>query len=440
MKAAKLRFVSFLLLFLLLFSLGVSANDETEPVSPPPLDDAGQFALYNIENDRIIMQKGIDDKILPASTVKLMSGLIICEKLADRADEKVTLTPEMLRGGSGKPLGLAAGKTLSVRSLMLAAFSGGYSDAISVLANIGFGSSSKLVDIMNERAAVLGMSSTVYKNITGFDADGQVTTVRDSLRIAAAAAENEFFLEVSSEYNSKIEFDDGSSCLSYGSNELVNKNSIYYSRSVRGMNSGLTDGGGACLAALGQYDGARYIVLAMGCPPGESRFALAQNALDYVYNNYGYRTVLPAGTVVGETTVQLATTEVEQVKLVLSDDLRVFAGNHEELSDLEYSLIMSKAELVAPISREDTVAYYTAWLGKDQLSIAPVTVDRAVESNAFLMFMDGSKNYLTGRAFVATLVALAVLTLTALILPRIALISRQRNRKYVRQRGGFKLK
>lgn len=440
MKNGMLRFISLLLIFLLLplFSLGVFAEEESSS-SPPSLDAAELFVLYNLENDRMIMQKNLDVEVSPSSTVKLMSGLLICEALGDRVDEKVTLTAEMLRGGSGKPLGLAVGQTLSIRSLMLAAFSGGYSDAITALSVLGFGSSANLIDRMNERAATLGMTSTVYKNITGFDTYGQKTTLRDSLKVAVAASKNELFMTVSSDYNTKIEFADGSWCFSYGSNELLNKNSQFFCRSVRGMNSGLTDSG-ACIATFGKHNGASFILIAMGCPHGDARFELAQNVLDYVYNNYGYRTLLSSGSVVGEIEVKMAAMEIEKVNLVLLEDLQVFAGEHEELSALQYSLLLPHDGLTAPISSNDTVAYYTVWNGTTQLASARVTVGRAVERNDFLVLMDGVKSYLGGRAFKATLVSLGVMLVLSFILPSVALASRQRKRRYVRQRGGFKLK
>ena len=440
MKNGMLRFISILLLFLLLpiFAIGVFAEEESVS-SPPSLESAELFVLYNVENDLVIMQKNLDVETSPSSTVKLMSGLLICEALVDRVDECVTLTAEMLHGGNGKPLGLAVGQTLSIRSLMLAAFSGGYSDAITVLSVLGFGSSAALLDKMNERAAELEMTSTVYKNITGFDASGQKTILKDSLKVALAASKNELFMTVSSDYNSKIEFSDGSWCFSYGSNELLNKNSPYFCRSVRGMNSGLTDSG-ACVAALGEHNDASFILIAMGCPPGEARFELAQNVLDYVYNNYSYRTLLSAGSVVGEIEVRMAEMETEKVKLVLSEDLRVFAENKEELSKLQYSLLLSQSELTAPILTNDTVAYYTVWEGTTQLASAAVTVGRTVERNEFLVFLEGVKNYLSSRAFVATLVTLGVMVVLSFILPSVALASRQRKRRYVRQRGGFKLK
>ncbi len=437
MKAVTIRLVSLLLfVFLVVFIAAPISAEE----APPSTDVAGGFVLYNLENDRIILEKALDAEIYPASNVKLMSGLLICEALGGRTDEVVTLTTDMLRGSSGKPFDLKAGQTLTIENLMYAALSGGYNDAVTALSVIAAGSVDQMVDAMNRRAAMLGMTNTVFKNVTGLDSAGQKTTLRDLVRLASAVADNELFLRVSSEYTHPIEFADGTTRLAYGSNELVNKNSPYYCRSVRGMNSGMTDGGGACAATLGEYDGARYIAIAVGCPGDGSRFELIQNALDYAYKNYGYRTVLPAGSVVGEAEIGLAETETETVKLVLAEDLRVFAADEEELSDLKYSLLLSAKSLTAPISTDDRIGSYSAWDGRYQVAVAQVTVEHSVGASGFLVFMDGLRNYLTGRAFIITVIALVCFTAIVLIFPRIALVSRQKRRRYVRQRGGFKLK
>ncbi len=435
MKAASIRLVSFLL-FLFMIIVPVSADRPTAP----SLEAAGGFVLYNIENDRVILERSIDKEISPASTAKLMSGLIICETLADRTDEIVTLTADMLRGSAGKPFDLKAGQALSIEHLMYAALSGGYNDAITALSVIAAGSVYDMTEAMNRRAAALGMANTVFKNVTGLDAAGQKTTLRDLVRLSRAVADNKLFLRVSSEYTYPIEFADGTTRLAYGSNELVNRNSPYFCRSASGLNSGMTDAGGACAATLGEYDGARYIAIAVGCPGDGSRFEIIQNALDYAYKNYGYRTVLPAGSVVGEAEIELSVNENEKVELVLAEDLRVFAADGEELDDLKYSLMLSSQDLKAPLTTDSTVGFYSGWDGRDQVAVARVTVGHNVESSGFLIFLSSMRSYLTGRAFIATVIALVVLGVAAMIWPQVALASRQKKRRYVRQRGGFKLK
>lgn len=440
MKAKRtkiIRFISVFLFLCIVFSITAGAEQTLDGL----IDRAGQFALYNIENDRILLSKNIDRVIFPGSTVKLMSGLIICEKLGDRADEKVTVTASMLSGVPlGKSIGLEPGQSLTIKNLMYAAFSGGYNDAISVLAYIASGSTAKFVTEMNERAKQLGMSSTRYTNVTGFDSPSQTSTMRDIIKVAKATAQNGLYVETSSEYNCKITFSDGTSKTSYGTNETLNVNAPdYYCRSASGLNSGSTDEAGYCLATRGVYKNAEYLFVVTGCEENSTRFLLAKEALQYAYDNYGYNVLLDTGSVVGESPIDLSASS-ETATLVLTEDLRYFGQIGGVRPNLEYRLVLYNEKLTAPIKSGDTVGKYIAWYGDEIYGTADVTVKAEIEKNGFLAFMDAMKNYLTGRAFVATIIVGAVLAIGAVLLPKLSLIARQKKRRYVRHRGGFRLK
>ena len=121
MKRALLRFFTFLLFVfsaILIFGVFASAEDVI-PENAPSLEIARGFAVYNIENDTYIISKNASLSVDPASTVKIMSGLIICESLSGRESETVTVTSEMIAGTKGKSFGLVPGNTLTVKDLML---------------------------------------------------------------------------------------------------------------------------------------------------------------------------------------------------------------------------------------------------------------------------------------------------------------------------------
>ena len=265
MKAKIIGFISLLLFLSAFFAFSVAG----EEYQAPSAAGAGYFALYDIDSDIFLMDKNIDTQISPSSTVKIMSGLIACEKLSSKAENSVTLTSEMLNGASGKVMQLTPGKTVKIKDLMFAAYGCGYNDAATALAVISVGSTDKMVDLMNSRAKDLKMYSTVYTNVTGLDDVNMKTTVRDIANLAAAASKNELFLEVSSVYNYIVKFSDGEERIAYGNNELLNMNSIYYCGSARGMNSGATVSG-ACLVTFGEHKGIRCVVVAMGCSDQDS--------------------------------------------------------------------------------------------------------------------------------------------------------------------------
>ena len=170
-----------------------------EELSDLPLDTAKTIYLYNIENKIPIVEKNCDTLIYPASTVKIMMGLVAIEHLADRLDEKTAILPEMLTSVVGQQCNwLTPGEYPTVRDLLYHAICGGYNDAIAIITHIVSGGEAPFVSLMNARAKELGMSSTVYTNATGVHDPTMVTTARDVATLALAAYKVPLYMEISS--------------------------------------------------------------------------------------------------------------------------------------------------------------------------------------------------------------------------------------------------
>ena len=96
------RFVAALLCILAL----ISALPFSGSSAAPSLDQTSAVVVYNLNNERILLSKNLDGAIYPASTVKLLSGLIFTEKLSARLDERVTVTNEMIKDATGRRFSL----------------------------------------------------------------------------------------------------------------------------------------------------------------------------------------------------------------------------------------------------------------------------------------------------------------------------------------------
>ena len=441
MKRALLRFFTFLLFaFSLILIFGVfSGAEDVIPENAPSLELARGFALYNIENDTYIISKNASLSVDPASTVKIMSGLIICESLSGREAETVTVTSEMIAGTKGKSFGLVPGNTLTVKDLMICAFSGGYNDAVNVLACLVAGNTESFLKLMNERAELLGLRGTYYANATGLDDPLMSTTLSDTVKLAAAASRIKLFLDVSSYFTYTVSFGDTSQRTVYGSNLILDKNSAYFCRSARGMNSGMTDGGGACLVTYATHGGAEYIAVAMGCPDSDGRFALVQDALQYAYDNYSYKVYLEKGSGVGSVDIALSDAG-GSVSAVLLEDLVYFSRNGELFEDFKIVICFYSDDLKAPVTSNDRIGYCALWSGDTLYSVAEIGVKNDVPKSLFLSYIDSVQRYITGRAFLSTLAFSVILTLLSVFLPRVTLGIRQKRRTHVRTRDGFKLK
>ena len=117
--------------------------------------------LYNV-SDGISIIKHNSNKLLNTSTsAKIITGLILCERLENSLDEKVEITKEMLSSVSGKRANppLQSGEIMSVRDLLYAAICGSYNDAAYVLAVYAAGGVAEFVTLMNQKAKSLLVSS-----------------------------------------------------------------------------------------------------------------------------------------------------------------------------------------------------------------------------------------------------------------------------------------
>ena len=438
MKVKIFSFVIAVLFIFLTVSLPVSAENNT---AMPSDSTARQFALYNINDGSFIIGKGLDVSVYPASTVKIMSGLIVCDSLQHRADEIVTVSSEMLSGVSGKTMGLSVGDRLSIRSLMYAAYSCGCNDAATALSVIAAGSIEDMVTLMNEKADSLGMYSTVYTNVTGMDDNGMKSTLRDIVKLSVEASKNALLTETASVYTYVVEFEDGRTRRVYGINELVNKTNFeLYCKSVKALNTGETDLGGACVAVFGEYESKQFIAVALGCVSEDfSRFELIRDALDWVYKS-AYVVAAKNGTLVGSVNITMSEFENTRVGAILAEPLEIYLKDGESLENIRYSLILPEEGISAPVAEGSIIGTYNAWYGKELRGSAKVTVSEEVEKSDFLGGLHTLKGYITSRIFIATVICAAVLSVFAILIPLLALKGRQRRRKYVTRRGGFNLK
>ena len=94
----------------------------------PSLDGATSVYLYNLTQNRVMAEKNADKVIYPASTVKLMTGLVAAQLLSDRLDEQVEVTEEMLKGVTGNNLKICAGEIVTVRDMFYGLLCGGNND------------------------------------------------------------------------------------------------------------------------------------------------------------------------------------------------------------------------------------------------------------------------------------------------------------------------
>ncbi len=126
----------------------------------------------------------------PASTIKVLTGLLAIKALKE--EEKVKVS----RRASGMPrskIYLKPGKNYKADDLIDAVLLASANDAGSALAEQIAGSEKRFASLMTNKARELGASQTVCKTATGLTKRGQTTTVRDLALIFSKAMDDPDF-------------------------------------------------------------------------------------------------------------------------------------------------------------------------------------------------------------------------------------------------------
>ena len=163
------RFISFLCIFALLVPYSVYAkNDNITAERAIVIDKITSTVLY---------QKSSDCKCSMASTTKIMTCLIACERL--NQNEVVEITNSMLDKTEGSLIYLKAGDKITVSDLIKGAMLASGNDAANALAVYISGSLLQFVKLMNYYAQKFGLSNTHFETPSGLDGKEHYSTAYD---------------------------------------------------------------------------------------------------------------------------------------------------------------------------------------------------------------------------------------------------------------------
>ena len=252
---------------------------ETAPLNTDGSLVTGKNAVcYDLTTNTFLYGKNIDDKLSPGGVTKLVTALVAYNVLRDDRDALLTVGSEldMLAGDAGKA-GLKKGQQLSLETALAALLVGSGSDAAYTLAACSARYSTGLtgasdadmvsvfVEMMNDYVKELGCDSTTFKNPDGYDDTAQLSTARDILKIAEAAATNSLVAGLCAESGVTVEFASG------GTASYSAKRPSFSGYDLRGLRAGYTAKDGYAYAALAFIGEHAVISFVSGCASAAAR-------------------------------------------------------------------------------------------------------------------------------------------------------------------------
>lgn len=158
--------------------------------------------LMDIDSNRIIHAKNINDVRSVASISKVMTAIIAIE--SNKLDDDVTVT-DIVKKAYGSAIYIKDGEILTLKDLVYGLMLRSGNDAALMIAEYVSGSEEEFVKLMNEKAKELDMKNTTFNNPSGLDQEkGNYSTALDMAKLMSYAMHNKIFKEITSTKRYKV--------------------------------------------------------------------------------------------------------------------------------------------------------------------------------------------------------------------------------------------
>lgn len=355
----------FLSLFILLnFAPIVYAQSS----APPEVLGEGAY-LIDVASGQTLFMKNSDEQLAPASTTKIMTGLLTIEK--GNLNDIVTVSDTMLNNKLvyGTQIYLEPGEKLSVEDLLYATLLNSANDSAVTLAEYAGKDVPHFVEMMNQRALEIGATKTHFVNPSGLTESGHVTTAHDLALMARVAYQNPTFAQFIRTKTHPI-----SRSKTDAPVLMVNENKLLWRDStVDGMKTGYTAAAQNCLVASATKDGRQLIGVILKSP-GKEIYPDMQKMLEYGFTQFSNTLVKPAGAVISSLTVNN-----ESVDLLLDRPIYATQKLNDEQKTLNLRVSPLSANQLTSVEEGQVVAQVEVLDGENVLDTLPLKASRSVQ-------------------------------------------------------------
>jgi D-alanyl-D-alanine carboxypeptidase (penicillin-binding protein 5/6) len=280
----------------------------SQPSGPPaspaatplgPLDTgARQAIVVDFDTDAVLLEKNADERMPPSSMSKLMTMYMVFDMLKQgrlKLDQELPVSERAWRMGGSKMF-VHVGNTVPVEALMRGVIVQSGNDACVVFAEAISGSEQQFAEAMNEKAREIGLTSSTFRNATGWPDPEHRTTCRDLARLAKRIIAD--FPQYYSYYNER----------SFRWNDITQENrnpALARVPGADGLKTGHTEEAGYGLTASAKRGERRLILVFNGLPTMRARAEESERLLEWGFREFENVSLFRAGETVEEVPVHL---------------------------------------------------------------------------------------------------------------------------------------
>ena len=246
--------------------------------------DLKSSVAYVIDQDtnEVLVSKN-DQAVLPiASITKLMTGVVISEARLSM-DESITITQDDVDTEKGSSSRLKVGTRLTRGELLHLSLMASENRAAHAWGRTHPGGLQAFVDLMNAKAAALGMRDTRYIEPTGLSSKNQ-SSAKDLATLVSLAYQDPILRELSTSPSHKVEV--GKHTLNYKTTNRLIKNPNW---DIGLQKTGYISEAGQCLVMQAKIAGRKLIMVFLDSAGKLSRVADAERVRKWVEVNHAFR-------------------------------------------------------------------------------------------------------------------------------------------------------
>ena len=327
-----------------------------------PYITARSAVIYDRKADKILYEKNAHEKRPPASTTKVMTGILTIE--LSSLNEEVVISKNAASTG-GASIYLNQGERFTIKDLVLGTMIRSGNDAAAALAEAVGGSEKFFIELMNKKAVLLGALNTHFENPHGLPDENHYSSAYDLAKITDYALDNPFFASVVKTEKAEIP-EKNTTWKRYikNTNRLLGK-----FPGINGVKTGTTNAAGQCLIASATRG--NHSLISVVLKSGD-RYGDTKKLLEYGFNQFK-NFYLPKGMQIGK--LYFSDAKPHQVNLVAAKDCS-YTISREMASSLNKELVINNLKL--PLKKGEIVGFLKVTAETLESKKIPVAVEEAV--------------------------------------------------------------
>jgi serine-type D-Ala-D-Ala carboxypeptidase (penicillin-binding protein 5/6) len=320
-------------------------------VVPPPANpaygietQAKHAFILEADTGAVLLDKGADERIPPASMSKIMTAYIVFGMLKEGRAKLTDELPVSERAWrlQGSKMFVPIGGSISIDDLLKGVIIQSGNDACLVLAEGLAGSEEAFVELMNKKAQEIGLKDSHFANVSGLPDPDHWMTARDLATLAIRTIKDfpEYY-----HYYSEMDYE-------FNNIKQGNRNPLLYKTAgADGLKTGHTEEAGYSLTASVARNDRRIILVLNGLPTMKARAQESERLIDWAFREFNDYRLFAAGDKVEDGEVWLGADA--KVPLTVAKDF-VVTLPRKSRKDMKVTIDYDRP-IPAPVKQGDTV-------------------------------------------------------------------------------------